>query len=139
MAAAISPATGRRYGVARVCQVWEVPRSTFYAAQHASAAEAGLRPSPARRGPKPAISDADLLAAIRADLARSPWTGEGHHGIPSRQAAMGPGQGLGQTADAGRHPGLAQAGAAADASACPALAAPGPNAAGDGAREAHHH
>ncbi len=26
MAEAISPTAGRRYGVARVCQAWEVPR-----------------------------------------------------------------------------------------------------------------
>jgi putative transposase len=84
MADTISPATGRRYGVARVCQVWEVPRSSFYAAQQAGAADAGPKPSPARRGPKPAISDADLLAAIRADLTRSPWTGEGHRKVWAR-------------------------------------------------------
>ena len=72
MAKATSSATGRCYGVARVCQVWEVPRSSFYAAQQAGAAEAGPPLSPARRGPKPATSDEDLLAAIRADLARSP-------------------------------------------------------------------
>jgi hypothetical protein len=30
MAAVISPTTGRRYGVAQVCRVWEVPRSSFY-------------------------------------------------------------------------------------------------------------
>ena len=88
MAEATSPATGRRYGVARVCQVWEVPRSTFYAAQQAGAAAAGPQPSPARRGPKPAISDADLLAAIRADLARSPWTGEGHRKVWARLRAL---------------------------------------------------
>jgi putative transposase len=41
MAKATSSATGRCYGVARVCQVWEVPRSSFYAAQQAGAAEAG--------------------------------------------------------------------------------------------------
>ncbi len=29
MAATVSPATGRHYGVARVCQVWDVPRSSF--------------------------------------------------------------------------------------------------------------
>jgi transposase InsO family protein len=84
MAGATSPATGRRYGVARVCQVWKVPRSSFYAAQQAGAADVGPEPSPARRGPKPAISDADLLAAIRADLARSPWTGEGHRKVWAR-------------------------------------------------------
>ena len=32
----------------------------------------------ARRGPKPSIGDEALLAAIHADLERSPWTGEGH-------------------------------------------------------------
>ena len=84
MAAVTSPATGRRYGVARVCQVWEVPRSSFYAAQQADAAEAGPKASPARRGPKPTISDENLLAAIRADLARSPWTSEGHRKVWAR-------------------------------------------------------
>jgi transposase InsO family protein len=88
MAKATSPATGRRYGVARVCQVWDVPRSSFYAAQRPSEAAAGPQPSPARRGPKPALSDEDLLAAIRADLARSPWTGEGHRKVWARLRAM---------------------------------------------------
>ena len=36
------PATGQRYGVARVCQVWDVPRSSFYAARQA----AGRRRAP---------------------------------------------------------------------------------------------
>src|SRR4051812_3580790 len=62
----------------------DVPRSSFYAAQQAGAADAGPKPSPARRGPKPAISDEDLLAAIRADLVRSPWTGEGHRKVWAR-------------------------------------------------------
>ena len=84
MAAVTSPATGRRYGVARVCQVWEVPQSSFYAAQQAGTEEAGPKLSPARRGRKPVISDADLLAAIRGDLARSPWTGEGHRKVWAR-------------------------------------------------------
>ena len=88
MAKATSPATGRCYGVARVCQVWDVPRSSFYAAQQASAAEAGPKLNTARRGPKPAISDEDLLAAIRADLARSPWTGEGHRKVWAWPRAM---------------------------------------------------
>ena len=81
MAEAISPATGHRYGVARVCRIWDVPRSSFYAALQARADGATSTASPARRGPKPAVSDADLLAAIRADLARSPWTGEGHRKV----------------------------------------------------------
>jgi putative transposase len=83
MAEAISPTIGRRYGVERVCRVWSVARSSFYAAR-APGAEEGSRRTPGRRGPKPAISDADLLAAIRADLARSPWSGEGHRKVWAR-------------------------------------------------------
>jgi transposase InsO family protein len=88
MAGATSPATGRRYGIARVCHVWKVPRSSFYAARR-SAADPDSPPAvPARRGPKPAVSDADLIAAIRADLARSPWTGEGHRKVWARLRAL---------------------------------------------------
>ena len=83
MAASLSPTTKRRYGVARVCRAWRVPRSSYYAAQTAAAATP--EPGPAlRRGPKPAIADAALLAAIRADLVRSPWTGEGHRKVWAR-------------------------------------------------------
>jgi hypothetical protein len=88
MADATSPATGRRYGVARVCQAWEVPRSSFYAARAAAAESTKAGASPTRRGPKPAVSDADLLAAIRADLARSPWSGEGHRKVWARLRAL---------------------------------------------------
>jgi hypothetical protein len=87
MAEAISPTTGHRYGVARVCQAWQVPRSSFYAARQQTSA-AALPPPPARRGPKPAVSDDALLAAIRTDLARSPWTGEGHRKVWARLRAM---------------------------------------------------
>jgi putative transposase len=82
MAAATSPATGQAYGVKRVCTSWGMARSSFYASQ-------GQDPQPAkgssgRRGPKPAVSDADLLAAIRGDLERSPWSGEGHRKVWAR-------------------------------------------------------
>src|SRR5918995_924599 len=86
MAATVSPATGRHCGVARVCQAWDVPRSSFYAARQAAAAAGPAKP-PARRGPKPAISDDALLAAIKDDLARSPWTGEGHRKAWARLSA----------------------------------------------------
>ena len=47
------------------------------------------QPVPAqRRGPKPAVSDDALLAAIRADLARSPWHGEGHRKVWARLRVM---------------------------------------------------
>ena len=72
MAAAISPCTGRAYGVACVCDGFGVARSSFYAwRQH----QERPTPPPSRRGPKPAISDTAVLSAIRADLARSPWVG----------------------------------------------------------------
>jgi hypothetical protein len=52
----------------------------FYAARQEAGTAAPLIPA-RRRGPQPAVSDAALLAAIRADLARSPWTGEGHRKV----------------------------------------------------------
>ena len=39
---------------------------------------------PARRGPPPRQSDAQLLAAIRTDLARSPFHGDGHRKVHAR-------------------------------------------------------
>ena len=73
MAAITSPSTGRRYGIAQVCRIWEVPRSSFYADRRRADT---MTPVPTqRRGPKPRVSDDALLAAIRADLARSPWHG----------------------------------------------------------------
>lgn len=81
MSAATSPATGRRYGIARVCRVWRVARSSFYARQ-AKPAASGV-PAP-RRGPVPALSDDDLLGRIRADLAASPFHGEGHRKVWAR-------------------------------------------------------
>ena len=88
MAAATSPSTGQAYGVKRVCTSWGVARSSFYDAR-CSEEKGGHAerpaPSPAgRRGPKPALSDAELLAVIRRDLDRSPWTGEGHRKVWAR-------------------------------------------------------
>src|SRR5512144_1885635 len=82
MAAATSPATGQRYGVKRVCAIWGVARSSCYDARRQ---QGRPQQSPAgRRGPKPRHSDDDLLAAIRHDLARSPWAGEGHRKVWAR-------------------------------------------------------
>ena len=60
-----------------------MPRSSFYAA-HQPKPDSNPAPAPARRGPKPAVSDDALLAAIKDDLARSPWTGEGHRKVWAR-------------------------------------------------------
>lgn len=84
MAKATSPATGRPYGIRRVCQAWDMPRSSFYAAQAPAPDRATPAPPPAHRGPKPAIPDDALLAAIKRDLQTSPWTGEGHRKVWAR-------------------------------------------------------
>jgi putative transposase len=84
MATAIFPTAGRRHGLARVCEVWDLPRSSFYVARQQQVDAAAAPPPAQRRGPKPAVSDEALLAAIRADLARSPWTGGGHRKVWAR-------------------------------------------------------
>ena len=53
MAEARSPTTGRRYGVARVCQIWDQPRSSFYAARQPQVGAVAPASASARRGPKP--------------------------------------------------------------------------------------
>ncbi len=81
MSVATSPVTGHPYGVARVCFVWDVARSTYYAQAPRGAAECT---KPKRRGPMPEISDEVLLEAIRHDLDRSPFVGEGHRKVRAR-------------------------------------------------------
>ena len=81
MSAAISPATGRAYGVERVCRVWQLPRSSYYAQLGETASE---RAGATRRGPKPELSDAALERLIREDLTSSPFVGEGHRKVWAR-------------------------------------------------------
>ncbi len=71
------------FGLQRVCQVVEFPRSTIYAGRARDSDN--VAPLVAqRRGPKPEMPDAALLEAIRADLAASPFTGEGHRKVWAR-------------------------------------------------------
>ena len=80
MSARVSPSTGRRYGVERVCTTWDVPRSTFYARRSQAAATTLAT----RRGPRPPVSDEQLIAYIRADLKRTPFVGEGYRKVWAR-------------------------------------------------------
>ena len=88
MSAVTSLSTGRAYGVERVCRVWELPRSSFYA--ELTKGRGSVRETPAvRRGPKPEVSDEKLLALIREDLATSPFQGEGHRKVWARLKVLG--------------------------------------------------
>ena len=61
MSAVISTSAGRCYGVARVCRVWGVSRSSLYRGRMPSPP-----PAPRRRpGPQGPMSDAALVEAIR--------------------------------------------------------------------------
>ena len=83
MSAATSEATGKVYGTERVCRMWERSRSALYARRkNARARRGGWVPN--RRGPKPKVFDEALVEAIRADLARSPFEGEGHRKVHAR-------------------------------------------------------
>ena len=83
MSATLSEATGRPYGIQRVCQAWERSRSALYARQTREQ-QRHKGEEPARRGLTPTVSDATLLEAIQADLDRSPFQGEGHRKVHAR-------------------------------------------------------
>ena len=76
MSQTTSATTGRRYGLERVCRLWEQSRSAFYA-RRARLQRSASAEGPCRRGPTPALSDAQLLAAIRNDLGPLPVPGRG--------------------------------------------------------------
>jgi putative transposase len=79
---AFSPATSRRYGLARVARVWCISRATVYRCR----APVGIAapPRPARRGPVGACSDAELVGHIRAQILGSRLHGEGYRKIWAR-------------------------------------------------------
>ena len=83
MSETISETTGNRYGIRRVCNAWERSRSALYA-RRTSEQKRQEGEKPARRGPKPKVSDGKLLEAIKADLERSPFQGEGHRKVHAR-------------------------------------------------------
>jgi len=83
MSDAISESTGKQYGIQRVCRAWERPRSSLYARRQRAERRRGDERR-VRRGPKPQHSDEAVLAAIRADLERSRFQGEGHRKVHAR-------------------------------------------------------
>jgi putative transposase len=79
-----SPVSGKPYGLAAVCRVWQLARSGVYRRR--------TPPRPRllhRRGPVGPMLDAALLEAIRAVLAASPFHGEGHRKVWARLRISG--------------------------------------------------
>src|SRR5215467_8884322 len=90
MRGAVSAATGRRYPLTMICAVFRVARSTVY---RTTAPASSAPPIAAKRGPKTRWSDAEVVAAIRAVLASSPFHGEGYRKVRARLAHRGLGIG----------------------------------------------
>lgn len=86
MRVCLSPSTGRRYPRTMLCTVFRVPRSSVYAA---SVSTSPAPASPGKRGPKTETTDADVIAAIRAVLATTPFHGEGYRKVRARLAHRG--------------------------------------------------
>jgi putative transposase len=82
MGQAISPATSRAYGLARVARVWHLSRATVY--RHRAAPDPATPTGPTRRGPVGACSDAELVGHIRAEILGSRLHGEGYRKIWAR-------------------------------------------------------
>jgi putative transposase len=78
MSQATSPSTGKPYGLARVCSVWGIARSTIYWQRHERALPE------ARRGPLGPCTDAELVDHIRHVLEASPFPGEGYRKVWAR-------------------------------------------------------
>ncbi|MFH1018708.1 MAG: hypothetical protein V1798_11095 [Pseudomonadota bacterium] len=75
MIGTMSPVTEDLYSFATVCEALQVARSALYAQEVTK--ERPLEPKK-KRGPKPVISDEELLRVIREELADPAFHGEGH-------------------------------------------------------------
>ena len=125
MSATTSAATGRCFGIQRVCQVWERSRAALYARR--ARAHHRLGAVPAAAG---AAAEAIGRAAAGGDSCRSRSVP-----VPRRRPLQGPRP----TSDPGWDPSRPHAGAARHAGARTAL--PAPRASGhreDPQREGHH-
>jgi hypothetical protein len=71
MSETVSVSANRAYGLARVCRVWQVARSTIYHQRNLPADCQGRR-----LGPVGAATDAELAAEIRAVIEAAPSYGE---------------------------------------------------------------
>jgi putative transposase len=81
MSDAVSPVTGRRYGMVRVARAWRLSRATIY--RHRAPTDAATL-GPVRRGPIGACTDAELVGHIRRHILASRLSGEGYRKIWAR-------------------------------------------------------
>lgn len=77
---AVAASLDRPVGLVPVCEELGIPRSSVYA-HRAREAEPVV---PEKRGPKPLVPDADLLAGIRSVLTDPPFLGEGYRKVHAR-------------------------------------------------------
>lgn len=85
MSRTVSASTNKPYGVARVARIWDVARSSFYAARSRAASAVVLM----KRGPKTDFTDEQLTDQIRTAIQNSPFFGEGHRKIWARLRLAG--------------------------------------------------
>ncbi len=83
MSQTISPFLNKPYGLKRVCEVWDLSRSTFYRDKEHDCQTTSAR------GPKPIISEKELLGKIQEDIKLSPFKGEGHRKVHIRLKKQG--------------------------------------------------
>src|SRR5262249_30990653 len=83
MSQATSSSTGKPYGLARVCRVWGIARSTLSWQRHEH-----TMPD-ARRGPLGPWTDDELVDHSRRLLEASPFPGEGYRKVWARRRHRG--------------------------------------------------
>ena len=84
MSRTIPPSSKKPYGVARVLMLWDLARSSFYAARQR---ERHPR-EPQKRGPR-VLSDPELVTSIRQLMDEAVFNGEGYRKIWARLRHQG--------------------------------------------------
>lgn len=82
----MSPGVGRRYPLSLVCMEWRVARSTVYARR---SRPVSVKQQQSKRGPRTAVSDCEVVAAIRLVLEESRFHTEGHRKVRVRLRPRG--------------------------------------------------
>jgi hypothetical protein len=75
--------------LARVCRLWDLPRSTVYCHRHRESIPAEQRTKAKKRGPQGPCSDEELVGHIRGILTESPFHGEGYRKVWARLRYQG--------------------------------------------------